>query len=177
MKYTLIILTLILTFSCKAQRTEFKVSCYETREKSLEYPKEVGTITKTCKFENYIFKSTGKPNYKGQYSYEYELSLIDKVDTLKINNAEFFNENVKELEKMINDKLRTEYEANLKISEIKECMKWIDFRYYDINEFGISFNHKKQMNFYIDYDIGSACANVGGSIITLNYYELKKYLK
>ena len=41
----------------------------------------------------------------------------------------------------------------------------------------VSFNYKKQMDFHIDYGIGSACANVGGSIITLSYHELENYLK
>ena len=56
-------------------------------------------------------------------------------------------------------------------------MKWIDFRYYKLNEFGISFTDKNQMEFKIDYGIGSACFNVSSSSIVLELSEINKYLK
>tara|TARA_R110001583_G_scaffold194758_1_gene366855 strand:+ start:716 stop:1258 length:543 start_codon:yes stop_codon:yes gene_type:complete len=180
MKHISIILTLFLAFSYQvtAQETEFNVNCKEKIQKDLEFPNEEGERKKVCKFKNYLFKSIGFPDYKGRYSYyEYELLQIEKTDTIKIKNFDFFNEKAQELEKLINEKLKTEYEYNLKIPEIKECMKLIDLRYYNLNEFGISFDYKKQMEFHIDFGTISACLNVGGSIITLNYSEIEKYLK
>jgi len=177
MKYLLIILTLILTFTCKvkAQETDLDVVCNESNEKDAEYSEDI--ILKTCEFKNHLFKSTGIADYKGRYSYKYELFQIDKKDTIKVKNSDFFNQRAIELEKLINDKLKTEYESNSKIPEISECMKWINFRYYKLNEFGISFTDKNQMEFNIDYGIGSACFNVSSSSVVLELSEIEKYLK
>ena len=177
MKYLLIILTLILTFSCKvkSQETDLKIVCNESNEKKAEYSEDI--ILKTCEFKNHLFKSTGIADYKGRYSYKYELFQINEKDTIKVKNSDFFNQRAIELEKLINDKLKTEYELNSKIPEISECMKWIDFRYYKLSEFGISFTDKNQMDFNIDYGIGSACFNVRSSSVVLELSEIEKYLK
>ncbi|QRM89261.1 hypothetical protein FG167_08455 [Lacinutrix sp. WUR7] len=177
MRYTLIILTLILTFSCKvkAQKNDLKIVCNESTKNDSDYSDVV--IIKSCEFKNHSFKSIGTPDYKGRYSYDYELFSNDKDDTLKVNNSDFFNLNAKELEKLINDKLKAEFESNSKIPEISDCMSWIDFRYYKLNEFGISFTYKNQMEFNIDYGIGSACFNVSSSSVIMEISELEKYLK
>ena len=180
MKYSYFFLTLILFFSCKtkAQKTTFIVNCVETIDNNLEYPNKDGVRTKTCEYKNYIFKSIGNPDYKGRYSsYEYQLLRIEKSDTIQISNSDFFYKNYKELEKLINDKLKVEYEINSNDPSIKNCIELIDFRYYNLNEFGISFDQKNQIEFHISFDIISACLNVGGSIITLDYNEFEKYLK
>jgi hypothetical protein len=177
MRYVLIILTLLLTFSCKvkAQEMDLKIVCNESTKKDPEYQDDI--ILKTCEFKNHLFKSTGIADYKGRYSYKYGLFQIDKKDTIKVKNSDFFNQKAIGLEKLINEKLKTEYESNSKISEISDCMKWIDFRYYKLNEFGISFTDKNQMEFNIDYGIGSACFNVSSNSVLLELTEIEKYLK
>lgn len=177
MRYVLIILTLILTFSCKvkAQETDLKIVCNKSTKKDPEHQDDI--ILKTCEFKNHLFKSTGIADYKGRYSYNYELFQIDKKDTLKVKNSDFFNQKAIELEKLINEKLKTEYESNSKIPEISDCMKWIDFRHYKLNEFGISFTNKNQMEFNIDYGIGSACFNVSSSSVVMELTEIEQYLK
>ncbi len=177
MKYVLIILTLILIISCKNNTTNnsFSLNCYEKTKADPEYSDSV--LIKICKFNNHLFKSIGTPDNKGRYSYTYKLLRINKNDTLKINNSDFFNVKANELEKLINGKLKTEYESNFKIPEINNCMKWIDFRYYKLNEFGISFTNKNQMEFNIDYGIGSACFNVSSSFVVLDYSEIEYYMK
>lgn len=166
-----------MTFSyrVKAQETDMKIVCNESYEKDSEYSEEI--ILKTCEFKNHLFKSTGIADYKGRYSYKYELFQINEKDTLKVKNSDFFNQRTIELEKLINEKLKTEYESNSKIPEISECIKWIDFRYYKLNEFGISFTDKNQVEFNIDYGIGSACFNVRFSSVILELSEIEKYLK
>ena len=171
------ILALILTFSCKlkAQKNNLKIVCNELTKEKPEYSDVL--IIKTCEFNNHLFKSIGKPDYKGRYSYNYELLHIDETEKTIIRNSDFFNESGKELEKIINLKLKAEYDSNSKIPEISECMKWIDFRYYKLNEFGISFTDKNQMEFNINYGIGSACFNVNSSSVIMELSELEKYLK
>ena len=170
-------MTLILTFSCKvkAQEADLKIICNKSNTKNDKYSESI--ILKTCEFKNHLFKSTGIADYKSRYSYKYELFQINENDTIKVKNSDFFNQKAIELEKLINDKLKTEYESNSKIPEISECMKWIDFRYYKLNEFGISFTDKNQMEFNIDCGIGSACFNVRFSSVILELSEIDKYLK
>ena len=177
MKYTLIILTLILSFSCKTGKlkTDLTISCVEKTKVDSEYSDDI--LIKTCEFKNHLFRSIGTPDYKGRYSYDYKLFQNDKNDTLEIDNSDFFNENADELEKIINKKLKTEYESNTNIPEISDCMKWIDFRYYKLNEFGISFTDKNQMEFSMDYGIVSACFNVSSSYVVMDISELESYLK
>jgi hypothetical protein len=177
MKFTLMILALILTFSCKvkAQKNDLKIVCNELTKEKSEYPDVL--IIKTCEFNNHLFKSIGKPDYKDRYSYNYELLQNDKTETITIRNSDFFNESGIELEKIINVKLKAEYNSNSKIPEISDCMKWINFRYYKLNEFGISFTDKNQMEFNINYGIGSACFNVNSSSVIMELSELEKYLK
>ena len=177
MKFTLIILALILTFSyeLKAQKNHLKIICNELTKEKSEYSDLLRI--KTCEFNNHLFKSIGKPDYKDRYSYSYELLQIGKTETTIIRNSDFFNDSGIELEKIINVKLKAEYDSNSKIPEISNCMKWIDFRYYKLNEFGISFTDKNQMEFNINYGIGSACFNVSSSSVIMEISELEKYLK
>ncbi len=170
-------MTLVLTFSCKvkAQETDLKIVCSESNTKNDKYSESI--VLKTCEFKNHLFKSTGIADYKSRYSYKYELFQINENDTIKVKNSDFFNQKAIDLEKLINDKLQTEYKSNFKISEISECMKWLDFRYYKLNEFGISFTDKNQVEFNIDYGIGSACFNVSSSSVVLELSEIEKYLK
>jgi len=177
MKYTLIFLILILCFSCKSEKskTNLTVECIEKIKVDSEYSDDI--LIKNCEFKNHIFKSIGTPDLKGRYSYEFELLQIGINDTLRISNTDFFNENQNELEKLLNEKLKAEYESNSKIPEISDCIKWIDFRNYKLNEFGISFNDKNRMEFNIDYGIGSACFNVSSSSVVLELTEIENYLK
>ena len=177
MKHILIFLAVILTLSCKvkAQKAEFRIACNEM--KKLDSEDSDLEIIKTCAFNNYLFKSIGVPDYKGRYSYSYEIAQIKNKDTLKIFNSDFFNDKANELEMIINDKLKAKYESDSEIPEINECMLWIDFRYYNLNEFGISFSETNQMEFNINYEIGSACFNVSSSSVVMELSEIEKYLK
>ncbi|MCA9767166.1 MAG: hypothetical protein KC455_12210, partial [Carnobacterium sp.] len=74
----------------KAQETDLKIVCNESTEKDPEYSEDI--ILKTCEFKNHFFKSTGIADYKGRYSYKYELFKIDEKDTIKVKNSDFFNQ-------------------------------------------------------------------------------------
>lgn len=176
-KNTIIILLLILTISCKNEKpeTEFRINCIEKSYPNSEYSDSI--LTKSCKFKNYLFHSIGTSDYKGRYSYQYELFKLNNNDTLKISNSDLFNEKSYKLEKLINKKLKNKYDSDSKIPEIKECMEFINFRYFKLNEFGISFNEKNEIMFNIDYGIGSACLNVSSDFVTIEHSDMKKYLK
>ena len=65
----------------------------------------------------------------------------------------------------------------MQISEIQDCMKWIDFRYFSIHEFGVGFNDKNEMEFHIDYQIGSACMNVSATSVSFDLKAITEYLR
>ena len=163
------------SYEVKSQDSDLKVVCDESTKNKPQYSDPI--IIKICEFKNHFFKSIGIADYKGRFSYEYKLFKINKKDTINIKNTDFFNEKVTELEKIINDKLKSKYESNSKIPEISECMKWIDFRYYKLNEFDISFSYKNQMEFNVDYGIGGACFNVSSDLVAFDVSEIEKYLK
>jgi hypothetical protein len=177
MKYFLIILLPIIFFSCKIRntQTEYNVNCFHNNK--VDPGNAAIILNKTCEFKNHIFKSIGISDFNGRYSYDYKIFRIKNNDTLKINNLDFFNNNSIELERLINKKLKTEYDSNSENSEISDCMKWIKFRYYKLNEFGITFTDNNQMEFNIDYGIGSACFNVSFNSVIMEIHEVEKYLK
>ena len=121
-------------------------------------------------------ESIGTPDNVGRYSYEYNLMKVVKNDTIKIKNSELFSNKTKQLEDLINKELKKEHERLLKKPDIQDCMSQIDFREYKLDEFGISFNYQGQLEFNIDYEIMSACTNVGGSQVVLNISEIKHHL-
>jgi hypothetical protein len=156
-------------------KTHYNINCVETSKVDTEYSDVI--LIKTCEFKNHLFQLVGTPDYKGRYSYDYEILRVDTNDTLKITNSAFFNKNKMALEKAINAKLKQTYEADSKVPELSECMSWIKFRHYTLDEFGISFTDTNEMIFNIDYGIGSACYNVSTSSVIMSLAELKDYLE
>ena len=153
--------------SCKSaieKTIESLPICVETQNSN----SKVSELIKTCYYQNHIFKSVGIPDYKGRYSYEYEIFEIKGTDTIKTKNSNFFKNGTKTIEKLINQKLKEEYESDLAHPELKKCMAQIDFRYYNIDEFGISFHSRDIMQFNIAYNgVSGACFNVSGNSVLL----------
>ncbi|MCH4551729.1 hypothetical protein [Aestuariibaculum lutulentum] len=175
MKYLFYFLFLFCLSNIYAQSDSFKIECFEKMEENDNSLDSV--IVRICKFRNHLFKSIGEPDYKGRYSYQYELFRIDKKDTLRVNNLSFFNENSLELEQLLNDKLKTEFQADSEIFELKSCLEQINFRYFKLNEFGISFLDDNHMQFIINYGVGGACFNMNLGMVIMSIREVEKYIK
>lgn len=178
MNVKVIFLLLLFSFmnQISAQKNIFNVKCIEKRNLDATDFNKDEILTKVCKFKNYLTKSIGIADYKGRYSYKYQLFKIKNSDTIPITNTDLFNKNIKELEKSLNNSIKTKYRSNLKIPELRDCMEFINLRFYHLNEFGISFDDKKRINFHIEYGIPSACKNVGGETITIDQPQLNELL-
>lgn len=175
-KYSIVILIILISYNTIGQKKASKLEII-CNIQSTEIGKNTDSIiTKTCIFKNYKAISVGTPDFKGRYFYEYELFKLSNGNYIKIKNSELFN-NSSEIEKIINKKLKIEYESNMKISEISDCMKYISFRYYKINEMGISFDESNNIAFHVEFDIPSSCLNVGGSSIIISTSEIGKFIK
>lgn len=174
------ILTLCL-FSCKSQyiaSNDSTVVCTENMYKTFKYDNEIydDVIVEKCFYKDHVFKSIGFPDYSRRYSHEYFIYKIKNIDTIQVSNTDFFNANYKQLEKLINTKLKASFDEDAKHEELKDCIKRIKFRYYNLNEFGISFRDNNLVQFNISHGISMMCAPVAIGIVELKRDELSKYL-
>ena len=146
--------------------------------KTFKYDNEVydDVRVEKCYYKNHLFKSIGIRDYNQRYSYDYYLYKVVNKDTIKINNTDFFGKNYKQLEKIINEKLKASLDDDAKHEELKRCVESINFRYYNFNEFGISFRNNDIVQFNIDYGISMACAPVANGMVEFELNELSKYI-
>ena len=177
MKKFVVLLLIIYGFSCQKDKSKVDLSL-ECITKSDPMPTDEDVpLIEWCTFRNHLFTKVGTPDYKGRLSYEYSILSLKDADTIAIKNSDFFNEKQFELEKRINVKLKEDFGKHMEIADIQDCMKLVDFRYYQIDEFGVSFYNSEEIQFHIDYNIGSACMNVGGATVSFKLQEIAEYLR
>lgn len=155
--------------------TRFDVQC--TEEEKVSDNELDPILIKICQFKNFESVRTGIPDYKGRYSYEYDLYKVDKEVKEKIKNSDLFRSGVDLVEKRINQDLQQEYQKNKNDPHLKDCMEWINFRHYTINEMGMAFTNANEIEFFIDYGISGACFNVAHSILRYQISEFAQYLE
>jgi len=153
-----------------------EINC-KTDEKTNPESKDDPIIIKTCVWHSYKFVITGAPDYKGRYSYEYELFLIENGKQKKIQNSELFNDKITELENLINSNLKIDFDDNAKDPETSDCFVGTSFTKFQLNDMGISFNDKNEMEFNVSFGLGGACMNVDGTAVSFKMSDLKEYFK
>jgi hypothetical protein len=134
-------------------------------------------IIKTCKWHNYKFVVTGEPDYKGRYSYEYELFMIENGKEKKTNNSKLFNDKINQLEKLVNYKVRRILDDYGKDPENSECLKGEVFKNIEINEMGISFSEDGKIEFNVSLGLSDACFNIDIATVSFNLNEIDEYLR
>ncbi|UAY53544.1 hypothetical protein [Ferruginibacter albus] len=133
-------------------------------------------ITKTCFLKNFKLVSIGEPDYKGRYSYEYEVYKKENKKFVPATNSEIFNANQEELLTLINKQIQADYKQYSTDSQTKDCFIGIDsIPFYKMNELGISF-YGDQIWFNVTFGLSSACMSVDGTIVSFKLSEIKKYL-
>lgn len=153
---------------------EIRIQCSEKEEPSDNEPDPI--LIKTCIFGIFQSVRTGTADYKGRYSYEYELFMIENDKKKEIRNSDLFISGSDLVEKRINQDLQEEYKKNLNNPHLKACMEWIDFRYYELDEMGMAFTYDNEIEFHVDYGIGGACFNVAHSTLKYKLSEFAQYL-
>jgi len=148
-----------------------------TKEKKNPESKEDPIIIKTCTWRKYTFVSTGQPDYRGVYSYDYELFLIDKGKSTKINNSDLFNDKVSRLENLINEKIKSEFDDSVKDTLNRDCLGGVEFTRFEINQMGITFNEDNKIEFNVSLGLGSACLCNDGYSVSFELKDIKEYLK
>jgi len=154
---------------------KYRVHCTEKEEPS---DNEIDPILiKICTYKNFQSVRSGSADYKGRYSYEYDLYKIDNNVKQTIKNSDLFKSGADKVEKKINSDLKQEYQENLNNPHLKDCMEWINFRHYELDEIGMAFTDNNQIEFYIDYGIGGACFNVAHSVLEYKLSDFAQYIE
>jgi len=154
--------------------TTIHASCSEKRLKNEDSQDPI--IVKTCYLKNCRFVSTGYPDRKGRYSWEYELFKKIGQKYTKASNEEIFNKQQNELLKRINKHVEKEFTEYSTAADTKDC--FITKTYFDhtLNDFRISFE-KDEVWFSIDFGLPGGCRNVDGSSAIFKLSEIQKYLR
>jgi hypothetical protein len=143
-----------------------------------DFSNEEGNGTKkTCLFNTFKTVSTGYANDRnGKYYWTYELFQNKNGKYIKVPNTALFNLDQAQLLKLINDRIRRDYNVYSTEPETRDC--FIDFGKlptYKMNDLGIDFNDD-EIQFHIEFGLPEFCDAVGGSVVTFKISDIEKYL-
>ncbi len=190
MNHILKLIILLFFFSCtndkenkgkeKASNKQIKTetqapTCTVTEKQNPEATDPI--IIQTCVWGQYKFITTGRPDYKGRYSYEYEVYRITNDKDIKVQNKDIFNSKVSDLEKLINAEIAKELKENRQYPDNAECLSDVGDPNFSINDMGITFDQKGRMKFNVTFGLGGACFNVDGASAKFSLKEINDYLK
>lgn len=127
-------------------------------------------------FKNHKFVSIGSPDYKGRYAYEYFVYKIEKEKEIPAKNSDIFL-NVKQIEKLLNKKFKKKIAAAKSDDENSECMKWVSFKEYKLDDIAITFNDNNEMEFEASIALPDACFSLSFIDVSLKLDIIEKYFK
>ncbi len=154
--------------------TSNKATCIEKESKNEDGGDPI--LTKTCLYKIYKTISTGYPDYKGRYSYEYSVFKKQANGSyVQIKNAALFNENKNELLSIINSKIKKDYISYSNEPEAKDCFDGASFTPFNFDQLGIEFGDD-YINFSVTFGLSGACMAVDGTGVSFNLDEIQKYL-
>ena len=161
-----------LTNSSENSPINYKIVC---EEKSVNSTSSEPILIKSCILNNFKSVSTGEAVYKGRYSYKYEVFIKKNGEFVKSNNEELFNEKKEELLKLINQKIKRDFNDYATNPEIKDCFEGITFTNYTFENLGIEFTDNK-VDFNVWYDVDfENCFNYS-TTVSFTIEEIKPYL-
>ena len=136
----------------------------------------MNAIEKTCYYKNFKTVSTGYPDYKGRYSYNYEVfSKQADGNYVKIKKSKLFNKNRRKLLSIINTRIKKDYDAYANEDERSECFQGHSFTPFGFEEMGIEFEGN-QISFHVRFGLSSACMSADGTIVFMTLQEIEPYL-
>ena len=143
-----------------------------------EFSNEDGSGTKKiCLFNNFKTISTGYNNERnGKMYWTYELYQNRNGNYVKVQNNTLFNLEQKQLLKLINDRIKRDFNVYSTEPDTRDC--FIDFGKvptYKMNDLGIDFTDD-EVQFHIEFGLPEACDAVGGTTVTFKISDIIKYL-
>lgn len=95
---------------------------------------------------------------------------------IRTTNEKVFNKKQDRLLKVLNDRIRKNFEKFSKNPETKECLTEIETNpTYTMNDFELSFQGN-EIWFEIKWGLVSVCRAVDGTIVIFKLNEIKEYL-
>jgi hypothetical protein len=116
-----------------------------------------------------------KTDYKGRYSYEYELYKKINGKYVKVKNSALFNQNQNQLLTTINQKIQKDYIVFSTDPESKDCFDSVAPPKFSFDELFIDFRDGK-INFSVTFGLSSACMSVDGTTVSFTLDEIQQYL-
>ncbi len=154
--------------------TTIHANCSEKKLKNEDSQDPI--IVKTCYLKNCRFVSTGYPDRKGRYSWDYELYKKTGQKYVKAMNEEIFNTQQNELLKILNKRVEKDFLQYSTDADTKDCFSDKTYSGHTLNDFKISFEGD-QIWFSVYFGLPGACRNVDGSFVIFKLREIQKYLK
>jgi len=156
-----------------ASISDASASCMES-----EFSNEEGHGTKkTCLFNDFKTVSTGYANDRnGKMYWIYEVFQNKNGKYVKVQNNTMFNLDQKELLKLINERIKRDFNVFSTEAETSDC--FTDFGslpVYKMNDIGIDFDDD-EIQFHIEFNLPEACDAVGGTTVTFKIADITKYL-
>lgn len=190
MKFFLQISFILLCLSCsnEAERSKEKKVSSRNKKSAIQAPTfkisekqnpegNDPIIIQTCNWDQYKFVTIGSPDYKGRYSYEYEVFTMVNNEEIKVQNSDIFNSKIGTLEGKINKAIAKEINDNRKYPDNLECLSEVEDPKFSINDMGITIDEKNRMIFSVSLGLGGACFNVDGASANFSLNEIRNYLK
>jgi hypothetical protein len=169
--YSILFCLFLFSTSLFAQNT---VTCTEKNVKAKGQIEP--TIIRTCTWGKYRSVSIGESDYKGRYFYTNSISKLVNGKFVKIENAQFFNENRNGLLKLINQKIKKDFDQYFNDPENKDCFFGIEgYTYNQFEDLKISFS-KSGIDISVSFGLSGACLALDGTIVSFTFSELNGYL-
>ena len=160
----------------KRKKTEIQeATCTVTEKQNPDGTDPI--IIQTCIWGQYKFVKVGSPDYKGRYSYEYEVYRTTDNKDIKVQNKDIFNSKFGDLEKLINSEITKELKENRQDPENAECLNDVGNPSFSINDMGITIDQKSRMEFNVSFGLGGACFNVDGASAKFSLKDISDYIK
>lgn len=160
-----------LTYSQEKETVANCITDYKVNTENLDE-----LIIVTCVLKNFKFVSTGSPDYKGRYLWDYEVYKLIGENYVKISNSDIFKYS-ENLEMLINKEIKKSYESDAKNEDLAACMAFVTLRKFNLNEMRISFDDPRKVQFIVSFGLPSACLNVDQGIIEIPISKFITYLK
>lgn len=141
---------------------------------STEYNSEQD-LTRTCFHSSYKSVAHGMADYRGRYSYSYQLYKQSRNGYLKISNEALFNASKSRLLQKVNEQITRDFYEMKSHQSSTDCFDGVELPYYSFNRLGIEFD-EDALEFHVDFGMPNSCLAVGGTIISIPWSEAEKYI-
>jgi len=146
----------------------------EPQECSTEYNSN-DDLTRICFYSSYKSITHGTTDYKGRYSYSYQLYKKSRIGYLKVTNEDLFNSIKSSLLQKVNEQIARDFYEMKSFPSSSDCFDGIELPYYSFNRLGIEFD-EDALEFHVDFGMPNYCLAVGGTTISIPWSEANKYI-